>query len=302
MSFTSPDWRDASRYPTPDLIPDMSFWAWQFLRRNQAYQNDWSDYIDDLRSLVLREPKWIPFLEKERHLAGMAWGVGTQATASNVMTLLSPFNQPIENVHVEPPALPSETTLDEWRSRVLTNGTAWAIQPRVRALGAKWGLDWMQSPAADKLLRSNRFILNGHGPCFLGDLNPYVEDGDFASVAFDLRMPADVLRAQFELVLKVRQQRIAGRDLEPYQARPQRAQSSYSNYLRVLDAMSSGAKIDEIAASLQGHIYLEDAKKVVRNWIKAAEKLRDESYRILPVYSQTVNNATSKKSRKVNAP
>jgi len=43
-----PDWRDDSQYPHPKTTP-LKQWAWEFLRRNPAYQKQWQETIEPWR-------------------------------------------------------------------------------------------------------------------------------------------------------------------------------------------------------------------------------------------------------------
>ncbi len=45
MKSTIPDWRDAAAYPSCFDDWDTYRWAWEFLRRNRDYQNDYAYYM-----------------------------------------------------------------------------------------------------------------------------------------------------------------------------------------------------------------------------------------------------------------
>ena len=60
MSFVAPDWRVESEYPSPDQNTGLSFWAWQFLRRNREYNADWNKYSASLNQMAARVPELWP--------------------------------------------------------------------------------------------------------------------------------------------------------------------------------------------------------------------------------------------------
>lgn len=288
MSFIAPDWRDESQYVTHETESDLAFWAWQFLRRNRDYQTDWSNYVSELQRVVECEPKWLAYLQRKNCLAEVVWGQAAPAVSDEwKFAWLAAEHMPIEFVDVDPEPLPDERTVGEWSARLRkTQGVRGGVRPREIALGEKWGLNFIQNPGLDKLQRSNKFLNDGRSVRLVGDNNTRCDDENFWIPEIDLRYPVEVLRAQFELMLAERERLIGKGLVVPYQGRPQRALQNYRSYLRVLDATDSGVGIPEIAKAILPHQDFDNAKKGVRNWSIAAEKIRSETYITLPVYQQ----------------
>jgi hypothetical protein len=279
MSFTAPNWRDASVYPKADTQPTLSFWAWQFLRRNPAYQADWDSLIKVLRDLLDREPEWLQAIEREPLYSKNAWNAC--ATSSVPAAVLS---QSIVMWRLDPPARPDEKRFTAWLSRA--DGTQKKATPINLALGEKWGLRTIQDPAEDDLRPGNSFTVGG-ALTLIGSGYKKPDAAAYLTVEFDLRYPVDVLRAQFETVLKLRKELLDSEEVVAYEGRPQKALPRYENYLRVLDALDASEKIAVIAEELLPYQEAEHAKKTVGNWKNAALKIRDETYLLIPATGVT---------------
>lgn len=268
MSFSPPDWREALAYPSPETQPDLAFWAWQFLRRNPGYQAEWTSYVASLAEMVVRVPELGHFVKA--HCSPQSDSSSDDAKVRNefldikVLGLL--LNQP--EFHV------IDSSLEE-------DGRRWSRNKEF-VLGDRWGIDRLQHPGMDTLRSPNRFLCDGGHACFVGYDRSNVDDANYALLKFDLRLPVDALRSQFETLLQERARRIEKGYLVCYEGRPQRALANYGSYLRVLDAITAQAKVSDIATVLLPHQDAEGAKKVIRNWSIAATKIRDDTYRTLP--------------------
>lgn len=268
MSFSPPDWREALAYPSPETQPDLAFWAWQFLRRNPDYQAEWSSYVAGLAEMVVRVPQLGDFVEA--HCSPQADASRDAAKVRNefldisVLRLL--LNQP--EFHV------IDSTSDE-------SGRRWSRNKEF-VLGDRWGIERLQHPGLDTLRSPNRFQCDGGRTWFVGYDRSNVDDANYALLKFDLRLPVDALRSQFETLLRERTRRIDDGFVVCYEGRPQRALANYGSYLRVLDATTAQATVSDIATVLLPHQDAEGAKKVIRNWTIAATKIRDDTYRTLP--------------------
>lgn len=285
MTFIAPDWKDELNYPSPETEKNLSFWAWQFLRRNKTYQAEWKEYADDLYSMAGRLPNVLPFVrtlcdedfrksEEAKSISNEAW---------NEMALIA--EKQVEWLHFDPPLLPTETTFDDWMKRVsLLTESEVRFTAKAKAIGKKWGIGRVQNPARPVMNPGNKFSTSSTTIKYFVK-NPHAGDENYLIQAFDMRLPVDVLRAKFEYILKYREKTIEAGRVNPYKGRPQRSLLLFSKYLRVLDAGDSGAKIPEIAKILLPEQDADGAKKVVRNWINAAKKIKTEDYHVLPAYT-----------------
>jgi hypothetical protein len=257
MSFVAPDWKDESVYPAADIQKGLTFWAWQFLRRNPDYQNDWEEYADGLRAMVGRYRELEPFLR---------WR-------------LEPGNKDEQLSHEDSERLSGLA----WKQPEYVVVTPAGTSPRDLVLGPKWGLHALQNPALPKLYTPNRFLISGSQ---VGAGSEHADSPNHYPVVFDLRMPADVLRSQFKAILGLRDELVKSKQITPYKGRPERSRDNFPNYLRVLDAQDAGAEVSEIANTMLDYMDPLDAKKTVHNWKKAAEEFRSSGYRTMVLHQE----------------
>ena len=295
MSFTPPDWRDESNYPDPKETTSLHFWAWEFLRRNKDYQHTWDEYAARLRAIGQRLPKLNGYIERIVTDNFPAASMEREQEKNEAMdSLLS--EQP-EYFHLSPPAEPGES-LAAWEARAGAVGGAF-LRPMDSFLGEKWGLDRLVNPAARfssdgfasvRFLNSGTALKFGATPVKGGmprkDDPAHPLTGYLFSALFDLRLPDDVLRAQFNQVLEMKKRRIAASHFKPYSGRPEKSLPNFRNHLRTLDALAAGATVKEIAETILPHYSdTEDARKTVANWKTRAIKIRDVEYAHLPAHA-----------------
>lgn len=253
MSFVVPDWRNEFEYPPNDDSLNLSFWAWQFLRRNSEYQRDWANYVTGLQEMTERLPELTRYMDFER---------GT----------------------IKPDAPEFMHALAKAQPEFFVSNEAWGSISLQSEMGEKWGLCWLENPASWSLSHEGGFITEGGRLLSVALNNHHYGDPDYYTPVFDLRMPVEVLRAQFELILKERDRCIEDGTLTPFSGRPERRRSLFQNYLRVLDARDSGASMLEIASVLAKHQDIDGAK-VVRNWYNSANRIRNGDFIQLPIHS-----------------
>jgi hypothetical protein len=253
MSFVAPDWRNEFEYPLNDDSLNLSFWAWQFLRRNKEYQRDWSAYVAGLQAMTARIPELTSYVD---------FGSGTiKQDAPEPMISLA-------NAQPEY-ALPNEGS---------------GCISRLSEIGEKWGLCWLENPASPSLPREGGFLVEGGVLLSVALNNHHHGDTNYYTPVFDLRMSVDVLRSQFDLILKERDRCVKDRTLTLYPGRPERSRPLFSRYLRALDARDSNVPMLEIANVLLNQRDIDGAK-TARNWFNAGNKIRNGDYRGLPVRS-----------------
>lgn len=255
MPFIAPAWRDESLYPKPGENHNLLFWAWQFLRRNSKYQAEWQAYIDVLNHKAKRFPALAGILDSD------SWRHGKDTAE---MELVGGDGQ-LDVRHTE---------LSEQN----------CLRSRAAAIAEKWGIEKIVNPASPDLPHWSGFDINGGMITVLTHSVPDHLDDNFLTPQIDLRLPVEVLEAQFKAILAERARLIKHRGLVPYKGRPHRATHLYPQYLRVLDALGEDESIAVIASALLPHQDCEGAKKTVRNWKNAATKIRDETFRLLPAY------------------
>lgn len=271
MPFSPPDWRDELAYPSPKVQPDLSYWAWQFLRRNPDYQAEWTAYAASLDQMASRVPALGPYVQ-------VHCSAHPDAGSMNAWRVCAGGSPPFDLLW----SLMQQPEIKAIQSS--GDGGPGLVGHQARALGMKWGLEELQHPGADELHRSNRFLNNGGTAYFVGEV-ANVDDSNFAVMQFDLRLPIKSLEGQFRTLLNERQRRIDAKEIVAHGGRPERGLMNYTIYVRVLDAISAGATGTEVAALLAPQKDKDVADKDFLNWKKAAIELRDKTYRTIPAHS-----------------
>ncbi|MFZ5659568.1 MAG: DNA -binding domain-containing protein [Pseudomonadota bacterium] len=248
-----PDWTDQSKYPSHHLL---SYWAWEFLRRNAGYQNDYKAF------------------------SSLPDAIDNNTTGKWKGSL----REPLHCFYCNPAAMPGET-VEEYLIRNAHED--WQAIPMADYLCSKWGI----SPVPHDPSNDNPFAL---GPGFEEYRPPIVdysdeglvptESGEIA-VLFNLAWPIeDQLEAAKEALLERRKtwEQLAG-----FKRRRQARErsSSYKTYLRLLDAELTGASVSDMADVLFPHIrniYPDfSANDRVKKSLQAARRMRDSGYRAL---------------------
>src|SRR5262249_43019243 len=60
-----PDWTDKSSYPNVKATPSLQ-WAWEFLRRNDPYQQLWNEMIGPIHDAAKFDDAWKTFQRTRR--------------------------------------------------------------------------------------------------------------------------------------------------------------------------------------------------------------------------------------------
>ncbi len=322
-SFVAPNWKDVNAYPNEkDTGP--IWWAWEFLRRNKAYQEDWQKYA----SLI--SERAAPHYDAQRYVE---WYL-TQTDESE-QTLRASFDNPSEymdyrrdvsqifredsEVLLMPPFAPMPESEEEWLRMI--------DSPLENALGKKWGLKKITPPTSQSIEFGqaagsgwSRFDIgyrnhlkwtpeNERGAeaiKILHSLSDFFKQPNLATVTFDLNMPLDEQLSTVKLNLKL--WRMLGTNsgvLEPVK-RPKYESIHYANYLRVRDAENAGAAMKEIMRAILPKLadkrtgkFDEAIVKRVEKWKERAKELIDEcEYRWLPFVVNKAGKRNATKARK----
>lgn len=257
-----PNWRNKSEYPDPKQMNN-SRWAWEFLRRNKEYQQDYERFQVYLQYHEDKAP-----------------------------------HTPLDVYAVcDPPALENETE-DKYTKRMAEADQYWKITPLPVALAEKHGLyhrapHALIDPRKDDPARllfsteSSPSLLGSPGGVFMW-LREYAAKRAPVSevvVKFDLELPIDVQIEKAKILLEWKQGDL-DKDGLIQPKKPRNRKEKYVNYLRLLDAEVCGVEVREMAEVIFPHIenshsigYLGD--KTARNQLQAAKKMRDSYYRYL---------------------
>jgi hypothetical protein len=248
------NWKDEQAYPRGNKISARR-WAWEFLRRNPNYQEDWA-------KVVARWKEILPNFEPDKVLS------------DNEAAMIEDERFDL----FEPPKLPKETD-DQWIERVGRGFKA----PLHSLLAKKWGLLTMISPALNYPWTIHfesgvaaRFV-NQHWDGFkLGRMI-----GPQAAMAFDLTKPLKPQLRAAGVALADRQKYLETKGALKVR-RPRLNPEKYPNYLRLLDALAAGAKNSEIAVRLLPTVANAYPKFSAAHRLKdmksAAIELRDGGY------------------------
>jgi hypothetical protein len=291
MSFTAPDWRVESNYADPKNETNLSFWAWEFLRRSPAYKASWAEYVASLRQLAQRLPDLESYIN---HIVD-----GTEALASDEQS--EKFHQQaddaLELIHFSPTRQADES-FDDWSRRAALAGGAARCTPLGIHLAEKYNLDRLVNPAlgywANGFPRA-QFKNSGlrvkqmapGGPLLSRITFSEFLSGTRLTIEFDLNSPDTVLLAQLKAALKTQRRRIKNKaETAMKVARPKGSLALFRTYLRVLDATDAGCKASEIAAEIEPHKDKEQQVDDIANWVRRATELRDVQCIELPAYAE----------------
>lgn len=303
MVFKAPDWRDEAAYPSHLEYPSLSFWAWQFLRRNKGYQKDWDLYVSRLQKMADRVPELALFVRACIEMNFHKSEEGKSICAPDKWNALAALadDQP-ECYEANPPFLDSET-VGQWTNRVGNwssgkeesdeRGSAW-LRPFDKYLGGLWGLERIRNPGLEEIAFPDGFQQGGTTMhAYYGRHHDEPKERTYRATLqkyhvmpiFDLRLPVDVLKGQFAALLEERKKMGDAKVFSLYDSRPERSLNLYRNYLRVLDATDDGEKSAAIARVLLPRHDSALARSTVDNWSKAAEIVRSETYHLFPSHS-----------------
>jgi hypothetical protein len=291
MSFAAPDWRVESNYADPKNETNLSFWAWEFLRRSPAYNASWAEYVACLRLMAQRLPEHANYI---KHIIA-----GTDATIPIEQS--EAFHEQaadaLELMHFSPPRQGDET-FDEWAHRASDTGSSRCCTPLDISLGGKYNLDNLINPALE--FRVNGFqrvrfknsglrikhVANGGTSSTRATIRDTLW-GTRMTLEFDLESPDTVLVAQLKAALDTQRRRIKSKAATTKKTvRPKGSLELFPTYLRVLDATTAGCKAPEVGAAIEPHKDKDQQSDDVRNWLKRAIELRDVLCIDLPAYAE----------------
>lgn len=291
MSFIVPDWREGTNYADPNIETNLSFWAWEFLRRRQAYRDDWAVYANCLLTVAKRIP------QLDDHINHIIHGTAGHSPIDQHELFYELAGYAQELMHFSPARLDGEDE-DTWVRRAAAMGARAYLEPMSVFLGKKYGLKMIVHPALSywtkdesprvQFENSARIVKQSVGqPQGSGDGVDHPLFGALLTLQFDLRSPDSALVDQLLAALKLQRRRIGGHsDVSPEKARPNGSLSNFNKYIRTLDALEVGALPGEIAAHLVGHKAGRQGKQDIANWTKTAVEFRDELCTKLPLYDK----------------
>lgn len=228
--FTRPNWKDESAYREIEKTSLLSI-AWEFLRRNPAYQADWLKYAEQVRQLAAIDCD----------IARYA-GLFLTANATDEM-----FN-----------AIGNQEEINALSSRFFACGF-YATIPGVQygyasldvQFGSPWGIERICHPQNIYFMNNPHFIEAGNSitspsshslreletqaPATGGLLNT-----KWLSIQVDLSLPLEVIEASVMwLIRSQRSVRIKRKVFDPMKHRAV-AKAKYTEYLRILDGEAGG--------------------------------------------------------------
>jgi hypothetical protein len=208
-----PDWREESAYPDPDKTSS-DRWAWEFLRGNTGYRNDYKILIK------ASKPEW-----SEQKSNG--YGFGGNAC--------------------DPAPLPNEN-YDDYHIRMKKKGTpSIRSEPLGQYLATKWKIYKLIDPFENSVEFSQPDFVRAVG--FAEDFcEPEVASFQFLFenenemfLSFDLRQPTKILLNEAKKILDEYK-----KDLKNKEKGRRKRKDVYPTYLRLLDAEDAGATIKEM--------------------------------------------------------
>jgi len=253
------DWKNADAYPGAEE-KNMNLWAWEFLRRNPEYKRDYAE---------------VALLVAEYGADDVAWENHSETAA---------FSKLFE---CSPPIIDGETE-SQYVRRVVTDGHGKAtLKTRYQATSDKYHISgWLPDPTLNwNETFSINFQIKGRAVSFhyrhLPETKMKITPPrvlDEVLVRFDLtrllRTQVDSAKRQLKMWQKMAYGKVVDR---------RHHIKKLGTYLRVLDAMESGASKREMAAVIypsKSNDYDADrlAEKSINNDISKAKEYRDGGY------------------------
>lgn len=247
-----PNWEAVEQYPNFSQINKKEL-AWEFLRRNPAYQKDYADYkkLDDdgyiEKFLSHRTIK----IQGENVIITEVKKEGEQKSFSGLRDAWSYLMNKYGLVSIGFPN--PELKYDEHILLTFENNSFHY-------------LEYLEGIPQDQIagLKPSR-------PCEI-------------AVLFDLELPIDNLLKKVSSFIKEKQKILKEQKKIEVINKRDRSGILYINYLRVLDAFSQGEELSTIAENIfPGENICPDylGNKKINNYHKAAIKIRDHDYRYL---------------------
>jgi transcriptional regulator len=282
--YKLPDWKNPAQYPKPGKTSNEQF-AWEFLRRNQAYQADWAAYIAKLRAGAKSDAELLRLID------AMA------AAPEEATKLWEEFKTPAKRNEVfgrlaELPGAEVTEKLDDQRTISV---------PLERYLGAKWGLEHVANPAwrFDNLRvqfreRKSFIQTTSHGVHLL-EMEAQKSQGLPPGVALshtrwlilqvDLEMPLEVIaKTVLGGIRQQREYRTKNGYINPVKKRA-RNPTLLVEYLRILDARARDVTFPHIGEVLRPRENNKAPDYTRNKRLKAAYKeacrIRDKDYLVL---------------------
>jgi hypothetical protein len=253
-----PNWRDESLYPQQENTT-ITQWAWEFLRRNPNYQDDYNKY-KELGENCLRGE--IPYLDEAPD-----YYLGFDLRRSKK-------DEEYKQIITGP-------TISEHREYLV-------IKTPYNYFCSKYGLrNFFPDPACNNPTIQFQYL----GVSYFsftdipipGGLKPK-RPAEIA-VIFHLDLSLERQLKEMKKFLIKEKERLIDKEAINCVEKRNRAEQ-YKEYLRILDADISEASTKEIAEAIypdQSNEYPDyTADKAVNHDLKAAKKLRDNDYRFLP--------------------
>lgn len=259
------NWLNPDDYPFSSKRTSLREWAWEFLRRNPEYRQDYANFIARVSDL---EKKF-----------GQDWKQQDSAR---------------ENI---PPKKPGESC-KAWRFRCDVEGEKAQSLPLEQWYAQKWGLrermgdpdqgitDYIIFITTSDFPRRIEILDHAHdlfqdqpiGEDSSGGEELFIRDG-LALIAFDLRIPVKKQITKAAKLLKAAKKRDGVKVKSVHKAK-----DKWAIYLRVLDGLAAGIGNAEIAKTL-GYAPVSHSTVTAPmkgyDWVKAATQIRDHDYRYI---------------------
>ena len=281
--FKPPDWKDAANYPTPGKASNAQF-AWEFLRRNPAYGEAWGAYVAKLKEAAGANDELL------RYVACIA------APDDLAKALCEPFSSGPKRANDAYAALdvhPCLTVTEDFGDGRKTH------TPLTRQMGMVWGLETMANPAHG--YRATHVSFRGRKGSIrptsygLARLEEEHKDHETSGLSkskwlvlqIDLEQPLQVIEKTTMWAIKsALNNRTAQGWIKPIKARA-RPPALMVHYLRILDAKLQKVTVARIGEVLNPGDANDSPQygrdKAIKAAARAAEGLRDNGYRLLPL-------------------
>jgi Family of unknown function (DUF6499)/Uncharacterized conserved protein (DUF2285) len=330
--FIAPDWRDVKQYPDPRQASP-SHWAWEFLRRNKEYQEDWARYAALVQKVAEKHPETKPYVD---YLL-----VRTPEAAETLCTKFSTekansdywnksndliFDRHNHELFVYEPPLKDGESKADYEKRAFAQNHGYSRNPMNLALGNKWGLKDILPPQSDTvgyfganftkklgsgffmpdldkrdfLMQSSEGRRGERAIDLLNDIGRELGKPELVTITFDLTMPLDEqVEGALRMLKAKKHYRAEKKEIRPVEQQQYQA-GLYVQYLRAYDAKLKGVRPSAVAKILRPNDKNNTengygASTKISTWVNRAEQLVERDYIFIPL---AANSAAKRKPKK----
>lgn len=289
--FTAPDFNDANQYLQLHKA-SLNRIAWEFLRRNPAYQQSWTEYAAKVRKMAAThlDPDVSAYAELMLSSDATQEDIDALGDSKRICDIQGQL-EALGHFCAYPDDLNTEAPLD------FQYGQPWGLSQIIHpnaiydGVIARWNESASHIPVP---------LSNGMKSSEKADRKAFgIRDTKWIDLRVDASFPLSVIDAQLkDMVRYLRDRKIREGVINPINNRDVN-QKRYAEYLRILDASAAGFATSEIGKIIEpARINQSESRQRDKRYAAAlleAKRLRDGGYKVLPLLAFPVRRRARQK-------